>query len=284
MYKALNYWVYGGFGPAKTPKQFIDFAAKRGLDGVELTVGDCIPLDIEEPECWQIKAYAASRNIGLRTLASGMGWSKWLCSPDKKERTEAIENTKKYLQIAAWLGAETVLVVPGATRVHDGSRPSIRYDVAWKNATASLKELEKSAAKLKVNIGVENVWNNFLLSPMEWKFFLDQFKTGRVGIYLDIANCQLYAKAQDYIELLEKRVKAVHVKNWKGANWGGDLLGFGEKILDGDVDVKATVKALQRKLSKIPLTAEMIPFSRGAKLNIPDEKLALATIKALKSI
>ena len=51
MYKALNYWVFGGFGPNKSPYEFIDFAKEQGLDGVELTVGDCLPVTIDEAEC-----------------------------------------------------------------------------------------------------------------------------------------------------------------------------------------------------------------------------------------
>ena len=51
MYKALNYWVFGGFGPNKTPYEFIDFAKAQGLEGVELTVGDCLSVDIDEAEC-----------------------------------------------------------------------------------------------------------------------------------------------------------------------------------------------------------------------------------------
>ena len=71
MYKALNYWVFGGFGPNKTPYEFIDFAKAKGLDGVELTVGDCLSIDIDEAECREIAAYAKREGVGLRTLATG---------------------------------------------------------------------------------------------------------------------------------------------------------------------------------------------------------------------
>ena len=74
MYKALNYWVFGGFEGKKTPYEFIDWAAEKKLSGVELTVGDCLKIDISEAECRKSAAYAASKKIGLRTLASGAGW------------------------------------------------------------------------------------------------------------------------------------------------------------------------------------------------------------------
>ena len=60
MYKALNYWVFGGFGPNKTPYEFIDFAKAQSLDGVELTVGDCLSIDIDEAECRKIAALEKS--------------------------------------------------------------------------------------------------------------------------------------------------------------------------------------------------------------------------------
>ena len=186
MYKALNYWVFGGFDGQKTPYEFIDWAAEKKLDGVELTIGDCLKNDITEDESRKIAAYAKSRNIGLRSLATGSGWNCALTSDDPAERANAVENVKKYLQIAAWIGAEAVLVVPGATRVAwDPSRPVVSYKNAWENATAAIREIVPVAEKLKVSLAVENVWNRFLISPMEWKFFLDQFKSGYVGIYFD---------------------------------------------------------------------------------------------------
>ena len=117
MYKALNYWVFGGFDGQKTPYEFIDWAAAKGLDGVELTVGECLKPEITEAECKAIAAYAKSKGVGLRTLASGAGWGCALGAADAAERQQAIAFVKQYLQIAAWIGAETVLVVPGATRV-----------------------------------------------------------------------------------------------------------------------------------------------------------------------
>jgi len=110
MYKALNYWVFGGFAPNKTPYEFIDFARTQGLDGVELTVGDCLPVDISESECRRIAAYAKERGVGLRTLATGCYGTMNLGAADEDERRRAVDFTKTYLRIAAWIGAETILM------------------------------------------------------------------------------------------------------------------------------------------------------------------------------
>ena len=277
MYKALNYWVFGGFGPAKTPYEFIDFAAAQGLDGVELTVGDCISAEIIETDARELAAYAKEKGVGLKTIATLAGWKTWLCSADEAERTEAKDFCRTYLQIAAWLGAETVLVVPGAVRLKDKSR-QMDYGEAWQYATESIRELLPEAERLGVNIGVENVGNSFLLAPMEWKLFVDQFGSDRIGMYFDIGNCEKYMRPENYIRLLGRRIKAVHVKNWSIED------GFGENILEGDVDVASCVRALQAVGYTGPLTAEMIPMCRGANLRLPDYDLSVFTARQMKTL
>ena len=285
MYKALNYWVFGGFGPNKTPYEFIDFAKAQGLDGVELTLDDCLSVAITEGECRKIAAYAKEKGVGLRTMATGHYGAESLGADDEGERTRAVEFTKKYLQIAAWLGAETILVVPGSTSVAwDPSRPKVAYGRCWEQSTKSIRELLPLAEKLGVTIALENVWMRFLLSPMEWKLFLDQFDSDRVGMYLDVGNCQIYLPSEDYINLLGKRVKAIHVKNWKGDDSGGVLHGFGDSLFAGDVDFKAAFAALEKIGYTGTYTVEMIPFSRLPDLVLPDQALAEKVVAEFKKM
>lgn len=285
MYKALNYWVFGGFTGEKTAYEFIDFAVENKLDGVELTVCDCLNPDITEEECRKIAAYAKEKNIGIRSLASGFFWGCSLSADDEAVRRNAIEFGKKYIRIANWLGAETILVIPGSTRVAwEPDLPIVSYKNAWNNSTASLRELLPLAEELNVNLALENVWNRFLLSPMEWKFFLDQFDSEKIGIYFDIANCCIYGRPQDYIEILGSYVKAIHIKNFTENDCAGGLHGFGDDILSGEVDFDALKKALVAINYNGPLTAEMIPFSRLPDLILPDNDLAIATAAKLNSI
>lgn len=286
MYKALNYWVFGGFSGEKTAFEFIEWAQTVGLDGVELTVGDAIQIDITESACVRIAEFAKRKSIGLRTLATGFYWGNSPGSADGSERQRTIEFTRKYLQIAKWIGAETVLVVPGASRVPwDPSRPVTSYRTVWEKSVQSLKELEPLAEALQVNIGLENVWGRFLFSPMEWKCYLDQFTSARIGMYFDVGNCCLYVRPQDYIEMLGSKIKAVHIKNWAGdALAGGNLHGFGEDLAVGEVDFPAVLAALRTAKYSGPLTAEMIPFSRLPDLAIPDLGLAEKTAKFMRML
>ena len=275
-YIALNGWVYCGFGGEKKPREFIDWAATQGLDGVELTVGDCLPADTTEEECRGIAAYAKERDVGLRTLATGCYGAMSLGAEDEAERARAVDFTRKYIQIAAWIGAETILVIPGSAHVTwDPSRPVVPYGKVWENSVRSLRELIPVAERLGVDIALENVWMRFLLSPMEWKLFLDQFKTDRLGMYLDVGNCLIYAPPQDYIELLgTKYIKAVHIKNWKGDDCGGTLHGFGDSLFEGDVDYRPLFAAFGRIGYDRTFAIEMIPFSRLPNLVMPDAALA----------
>lgn len=284
MYKALNYWVFGGFDGQKTPYEFIDWAAKKGLSGVELTVGDVLPVDIDEAECRKIASYAAGKKIGLRTLASGAGWGCYLGTDDEHERQNAIKFVKKYLKIATWIGAETILVVPGATRVAwDASRPVLSYKTVWEQTVKSIRELLIDAEACKVNIALENVWNRFLISPMEWKLFLDQFKSPYLGIYFDVGNACLNCRPQDFPEILGDYIKAVHLKNFEETDCAGGLHGFGDDLNCGVVDYPAVFEALKKIGYQGPFTAEMIPFSRLPDLVLPDAELAeITAVKLLK--
>lgn len=284
-YKAINSWIIAGFGGEKTPFEAIEYAASYGLDGIELTVGDCVGIDTTEAECAKIRAFAREKSVRLRSVASGFFWGCSLGSPDEKERGEALAFAKKYLRIASWLGAESALVVPGAVDVAwDESRPVVPYMVCWKQATESIKELRPMAEKLNVNICLENVWNKFLYSPIEMKLFIDQFGSEKIGCYFDAGNCLLNGFPQDWIEILGGRIKAVHFKNWKSEDCGGGLHGFGDDLLDGDVDFAKILAALGKINYAGPVTVEMIPFSRLPDLVMPDLELAATTAKKFKSI
>ncbi len=285
MYKALNYWVYGGFDGRKSPFEFIDYAAAKGLCGVELTVGDAVKIDITEAECRKIAAYAKSKNVGLRTLATGAYWGLSLGTGDEAERQQALDFSRKYLQIGAWLGVECVLMVPAATRVAwDPSRPVVDYQTAWDQSQASLRELLPLAEKLKVAMALENVWNRFLLSPMEWKFYLDSFQSPWIGIYFDVGNCCYIGRPEDYIAILGSRIKAVHFKNFAESDCAGGLHGFGDDLLKGEVHFDSVKTALAKIGYTGPCTVEMIPFSRLPDLVLPDQALADKVVAQMLSI
>lgn len=281
-YKAINYWVLGGFEGEKTPYQAIDDAGKMKLDGIELSYGDCLKEDITEEECIQIKKYADEKNIGLKTLAAGFYWGCSLGSVDLAEREKAISFTEKYIKVASWLEIDKILVIPGAVDVAwDVSRPVTSYQNVWNNATDSLKKVLPAAKKNEVTICLENVWNKFLLSPVEFKLFLDQFNSDYIGIYFDVGNALLNGYPEHWIEILKDKIKAIHFKNFSRDDCGGTLHGFGDDLSIGDVNYDNVLKELKKINYSGPITAEMIPFSRLPDLILPDMELAEKTARAL---
>ena len=130
-------------------------------------------------------------------------------------------------------------------------------------------------------IGIENVWNKFLLSPLELRDFIDRAKSEYVGSYFDVGNVLVTGYPEHWIEILGARIKAVHVKNFTREDCGGGLHGFGDDLMQGDIDWPALAMALRNIGYSGPLTAEIIPFSRLPNLVLPDMALARSTAKAM---
>lgn len=284
--RQINYWTLGGFEGKKPVAQALEEAAAMGLGGLELTFGsgEFAP-GITEAQCRAIRAKAESLKMRIETLATGYYWDHPLSSPDAAERRKAIDFTKEYLRVAAWVGARTVLVLPGAVAVPwDPSKPVVPYAAAWKNSTASLRACLKEAEKQKVTMALENVWGWFLTDPMAMKAFVDQFKSRRIGVYFDVGNCLINGYPEHWIEILGKRIAAVHFKNFSRQDCGGMLHGFGDDLLKGDINWPAVMAVLAKINYKGPITAEMIPFSRLPNLVLPDMALARDTAAKLKQI
>jgi hexulose-6-phosphate isomerase len=282
----INYWTIGGFDARKRPEQAFNEAKGMGFEGVELAfeAGEFAP-GITKERVLEIKSAASLAGMKVATLATGAYWGNSLSSPDASVRAKAIAFTKEYLQVAQWMGVKTVLVVPGAVAVPwDESKPVVPYATAWKLATDSVKKLLPTAKKTGVTMAFENVWNWFLADPIAMRVFIDQFKSPLVGSYLDVGNMAINGYAEHWIEVLGKRIKAVHFKNYNRTDSGGGLHGFGDDLTGGSVNWPAVVSALAKNKYLGPVTAEMIPFSRLPDLVLPDMGLAADTAKKMRGI
>ncbi len=113
---------------------------------------------------------------------------------------------------------------------------------------------------MQVVIAIENVWNKFLLSPLEMRDFIDSFKSNAVGAYFDVGNVLLIGYPEQWIRILGHRIKRVHVKDFKRSV--GTVEGFVD-LLEGDVDFTAVKEALADIGYDGYLTAELLPFTPG---------------------
>lgn len=163
-----------------------------------------------------------------------------LSHPDPSVREQGIEALKVTLDDAAVYGADTVLLVPG--RVSS----DVSYDDCWNRSVEEIRKVLPLAEKLKVVIAIENVWNNFLLSPMEAAHYVDQFDSEYVKFYFDCGNILFIGWPEQWIKILGNRIAKVHIKEYsnKLADSQGKRAGFNVDLTEGDVNWPAVMKAL----------------------------------------
>lgn len=255
MKKGISIWSFG----ATDLKTAFKLAKDAGFDGVEVALDETgeVSLESTKEDILKVKALAEEAGVELYSVASGLYWTYNYTSADAKKREKAKEITRKQLQIAAWLGCDTILVVPGAVEVaFETDGEIVSYDVAYERALAALKELAPLAEELKVSIGIENVWNKFLLSPLEMKAFIDEIGSDYVGSYFDVGNVLYCGFPEQWIKILGKRIKKVHFKDYRKNPGGLDAF---LDLLAGDVDYPAVMAALNEAGYDNWVTAEMIP-------------------------
>jgi len=261
--KTLNYLSFpGGLENAYPLDQAIRDARNLGFQGLELCVGDSgvLTLNATEDECRAIAASAKDEGLELPSLCSGLYWERSLGDSEPAKRERAGNDIRRMLDIARWLGAKTLLVIPGAVDVFFlPDREPQSYDEVWKRAAEGLRELAGDAERAGVRIGIENVWNKFLLSPIEMLHFLDECDSEWTGAYLDVGNVLLYGYPEQWIRILGDRLVGVHFKDFRRSV--GTVEGFVD-LLEGDVDWPAVVSALREVGYTGHVAAEMIPGYR----------------------
>ena len=219
---------------------------------------------------------------GLEIPSVGV-WSLWDNNPvsnDLSIRKKAEDIIERQLEFASILGADTILVIPGYTNCSFAKNPEkVSYDLAYDRAYELFFKLEKVARKYKVSIGIENVWNKFLLSPLEIKQFLDDINSEYVGAYFDVGNIMYIGDPSDYIEILGGHIKKIHISDYRVEQTG---LGAFVDIFAGDVDFLEVIKALKKIGYDDYLTLEMLPnYKRLPELSIYSNKPAMDRLKSM---
>ena len=133
------------------------------------------------------------RELKLAAIIANYGDSGNLLSLDANQREKGVRSVTRSLEIAGILGVDTILLHPGQLTV-EGT-----YQVVWDNLRDILKNLAPVAASNRAAIGLENVWNKFLLSPKETREFVDAVNSEWVGVYLDTANMMAYGYPEHWI-------------------------------------------------------------------------------------
>ncbi len=163
----------------------------------------------DQKEADEIKKAAESAGVRIHSVMNQAHWRYPLSSSDPAAVAKSIEGMETSLRNAKLWGADTVLLVPAVVN------PETSYRDAWTRSQQNVRKLLPLASELKVVIGIENVWNKFLLSPLEMARYVDDFRSPWVRAYFDVGNILLYGYPQDWIRTLGKRIAKLHLKDFR---------------------------------------------------------------------
>lgn len=234
-------------------------AREAGFAGFEIDLTEDGPVGMKtgSENLRAVRRQVEAAGLQLSGLASGMYWGANAASADEATRRRAGEILERQIHCAHALGIDAVLVIPGTVGVDfiPGAEV-VPYEVAHQRAWDFLQNALPTARRAGVTLCVENVWNKFLLSPLEMRAFVDSFGGEPVGSYFDVGNALLTGYPEHWIDALGKRIRRVHFKDFRRNVATVD--GFCD-LLSGDVNWPAVMQSLRRINYDGWIAAEMIP-------------------------
>ena len=228
---------YGMIQPGDSIEAKLRIARDAGFEGVEIPSPSNLPLD-------ELTAAANATGVEIPGVVNSVHWRDTLGDPDGAVRARGVTAMETAIRDCATVGGSTVLLVPAV--VND----RITYAQAWERSIDAIRGVAPQAERAGVMIAIENVWSNFLLSPLEAARYVDECNAGFaepvVGWYLDIGNLWNTAWPEHWIEALGERIVRLDIKGYsrKKADAEGKWKGFGVPIDGGDLDWSRVRSAL----------------------------------------
>ena len=218
-------------GDASLVERF-KLAKEAGFEGVDV--------DSDQP-VEEVKRAMAESGLIVHGMVDYVHWGQTLSSPDPTVRSKGVEVLQKCLRETKIYGGTSVLLVPAVVN------KEVSYEDAYVRSQIEIKKCIPLATELGIQILIENVWNNFLLSPLELRRYIDEFESPYVGSYFDIGNIVNYGWPEHWIRTLGKRIGKLDVKEFsrKIADEKGKYKGFEAEIGEGDCDWPAVIKSLK---------------------------------------
>ncbi len=214
-------------------------AKNAGFDAVEPIAAN------DDPTLEQFKRAADRTGVAIASVMDIACWAYPFSSPDTAEVEKGLEAAARAIECAAVLGAGVVLIVPAVVN------EAVTYEEAYQRSQEQIRRLIPLAAERKIVLALENVWNKFLLSPMEFARYIDELASPWVRAYFDVGNILLYGIPQHWVRSLGSRIARVHLKDFQiGPKAFADLL-------EGDVNWPAVMAALRATGYNSYLTAEV---------------------------
>ena len=232
-----------------------------GYDGVELDS----PNDLDTNEILDAKE---KTGLEIPGVVNSMHWKFPLSHPDPKIRATCVESMTTALQDCKTYGGTTVLLVPGVVN------EEIAYGGAWERSRIEIQKMIPEAEKTGIKIAFENVWSNFILSPIEAANYVDQFNHELIGWYFDIGNIVRYGWPEHWIEVLDHRIMKLDVKEYsrKLQRDEGVWKGFNVELMEGDCNWPVVINALD-KIGYEGWASAEVPGGERDRLHVVIDKM-----------
>ncbi len=243
---------YSRIKPGRTSLEKLKIARDVGFEGIECGSSTNQKL-IDD-----LRAASDKSGVPIHSVVCSTHWSCPLSDPNPEKVAKGMEGMKVALRNARDLKASNVLLVPAVVNA------KVTYRQAYERSQKRIRELVPTAEEYKVTIGIENVWNKFLLSPLEFARYVDEFGSKYVRAYFDIGNVVLFGFPQDWIRTLGPRICRIHLKDFKRAGYKWTSL------LEGDVNWSECIKALKEIGYDGWLTTEVGGGDRAALKDLSD--------------
>ncbi len=223
--------MWATIGVGDTISEKFSAVRKAGFDGVE-------PMSHMDRD--EVLRARDATGLEIPSVCGALHWQYPLSDPDPSVREKGVEALIYSIEDAVVYGADTVLLVPGRVTA------DVAYDQVWERSVAEIKKAVPVAEAQKVYIAIENVWNSFLLSPLEAVRYIDQFESDYVKFYFDCGNILAFGFPEQWIRILGDRIAKIHIKEYSisKANSEGRGAGFRVDLMEGDVNWHAVMKAL----------------------------------------
>jgi L-ribulose-5-phosphate 3-epimerase len=191
----------------------------------------------DQAEAEAAKKASEETGVKIHSVMNAAHWRSPLSSSDPEVVNKSVAGMETSLKNAALWGAGAVLLVPAVVDAKTS------YQDAWKRSQQVIRErLLPKYQEQKVIIAIEEVWNKFLLSPLEMARYVDEFKSDYVKAYMDVGNVVFYGFPQDWIRTLGKRIVRMHLKDFKLDRGAGKF--EWKNLGEGDIDWVDVRKAM----------------------------------------
>lgn len=205
-----------------------------GYDGIEL----------DSPNRHQQADVLRARDeadLPIHGVVDSVHWNDTLSHPDPAVRARGLEGLRTAIRDSKAYGGTTVLLVPAVVNTE------VSYDEAYERSQAEIRQALPLAEELNIKICFENVWNQFLLSPLETARYIDEFNSPYIGAYFDVGNVVNYGWPEQWIRILGKRIVKLDIKEFSRQRRDAEGLwkGFDVELGDGDCNWPAVMTALR---------------------------------------